>query len=109
MLENNIEFVEEKTFEWLVYKEKMRLDFFLPKYNIAIECQGVQHFKPTDFSGKLTEEETYENFKILQDRDKKKKELCKLNNLKLLYYSDKKYENDVFIKLNEILDTINNA
>ena len=107
LIENNIEFVEEKTFEWLIYKENMRLDFYLPKYNIAIECQGEQHFKPIDFSGKLTEQETYENFRIVQDRDKKKKELCKLNNVKLLYYSDKKYEDNIIIKLSEMLKCIN--
>ena len=107
LIKNNIDFVEEKTFEWLIYKENMRLDFYLPKYNIAIECQGEQHFKPIDFSGKLTEEETYELLKIIQDRDKKKKELCEANNVRLLYYSDKKYEDNIIIKLSEILKYIN--
>ena len=29
--------------EWL---GKLELDFYLPKYNIGIECQGLQHFEP---------------------------------------------------------------
>ena len=28
------------------------LDLYLPDFNIAIECQGIQHFKPIDFGGK---------------------------------------------------------
>ena len=31
---------------------KQAIDFYLPDYNIAIECQGIQHFQPTDFAGK---------------------------------------------------------
>ena len=105
LIENKIRFSEEKTFEWLIYKENMRLDFYLPDYNIAIECQGEQHFKPVNF-GCETEEDMFEQFKIIQDRDKKKKELCNTNNIKLLYYSDKKYENNIFTDLKEILKYI---
>ena len=106
LLEKQIEFIEEKKFDWLIYKENMRLDFYLPEYNIAIECQGEQHFKPIDFSGKLTEEETYEQFKLIRNRDKKKRELCELNNIKILYYADKKYQNDIIVDLDEILKNI---
>ena len=106
LLEKQIEFIEEKKFDWLIYKENMRLDFYLPKYNIAIECQGEQHFKPIDFSGKLTEEETYEQFKLIKNRDKKKRELCELNNVKILYYADKKYQHDIIVDLDELLKNI---
>jgi hypothetical protein len=105
LIENKIRFSEQKTFEWLIYKENMRLDFYLPDYNIAIECQGEQHFKPVNF-GCETEEDMFEQFKNTQDRDKKKKELCNTNNIKLLYYSDKKYENNIFTDLKEILKYI---
>jgi hypothetical protein len=37
---NNIEFIREKTFVWLTNVSYLRLDFYLPKYNIAIECHG---------------------------------------------------------------------
>ena len=36
--ELNINFEIEKTFDWLKYKKPMRLDFYIPKLNIAIEC-----------------------------------------------------------------------
>lgn len=47
LYENNINFVYEKSFEWLkgVKNGLSSLDFYLPNYNIAIECQGEQHFK----------------------------------------------------------------
>ena len=42
---------KEKTFDWLVDKSHMYLDFFLPEYNVAIECHGIQHFESVDFFG----------------------------------------------------------
>lgn len=65
---------------WLRHKISLSLDFYLPDYKIAIECQGRQHFEPVlDFGGEKTFKETIE-------RDKKKLILCKENNIKLLYY-----------------------
>lgn len=59
------------------------LDFYLPKYNTAIECQGIQHFEPSDYFG------GYKSFNQQQERDKLKKQLCNENNINLLFYSDK--------------------
>ena len=76
LIENNIIFQQQKKFDWL---GKQSLDFYLPKYNIAIECQGEQHFKEIKhFGGK-------EGFKKILKRDKIKKQKCELNNLKLYY------------------------
>lgn len=85
LTENKIQFEEQKSFEWLKNYKKMKLDFFLPKYNIAIECQGGQHFKPINFFGGK------DGFLKIINRDKKKNELCKNNNVKILYYSDDSY------------------
>ena len=46
LTEKNIHFEEQKRFDWL---GRQSLDFYLPEYNIGIECQGIQHFKPIDF------------------------------------------------------------
>ena len=47
---NEIIYIEQKKFkDWLGAQS---LDFYLPEYNIAIECQGLQHYKPVDFAGK---------------------------------------------------------
>lgn len=90
---NNIKFEEQKTFNWLKYKSNLYLDFYLPDYNIAIECQGKQHFQPVDFAGK-GKEWADENFKGIIKRDIKKKELCEEHNLKVLYYTEN--DKDVF-------------
>lgn len=49
LIENNIEFCEQKRFEWL---GRQSLDFYLPKHNIAIECQGIQHFSNESLYGR---------------------------------------------------------
>ena len=75
----NITFVREKKFKWLIDKSYLPLDFYLPEYNVAIECQGDQHFRSYDaFGGELS-------LKEIQRRDIIKNELCKNNNIKLLY------------------------
>ena len=75
LLENNINYKAQKRFKkWLGTQS---LDFYLPDYNIAIECQGLQHFK---------NERRYQNLKDIQERDKRKKKLCKENNIHLIYY-----------------------
>ena len=77
--ENNIKFEEQKHFDWL---GKQTLDFYLPEYNVAIECQGVQHFKPVArFGGKNGFDDCFKN-------DIRKYELCKNSGVKLLYYTE---------------------
>ena len=86
LTENNIQFEYDKTKTWL---GKQRLDFYLPKYNVAIECQGIQHFKPSAFSNKM---DAKENFDKLRTLDKLKLEKCKENNVKVIYYTDLNYK-----------------
>ena len=84
--DNKIVFESFKKFDWL---GKQHLDFYLPKYNIAIECQGEQHFEVVKHFGG---EDKYE---IQQKRDFLKNKLCKENGIKLLYYTNyKKIEED---------------
>lgn len=45
LTENNIEYIEQYSDSFLKNgKGLQRVDFYLPKYRIAIECQGEQHF-----------------------------------------------------------------
>ena len=79
---HGISFVPGKTFDWLTYNGTLHLDFYLPDYNIAIECQGIQHFKPVDFwNGQEGLEQT-------QKRDQVKKQLCEQRGIKMIYYSN---------------------
>ena len=59
----------------------MSLDFYLPEYNIAIECQGIQHFKPIEYFG------GEKSFKEQKNRDTIKKELCEKHNIKVFYFN----------------------
>lgn len=75
-------FIRQKTFDWLVYKSHMYLDFFLPDYGVAIECQGGQHFVADPFMG------GDEGLELIQARDRKKEALCQEHGINVLYYSD---------------------
>ena len=98
--EKNINYTQQKTFSWLKNKNKLRLDFYLPDYNIAIECQGRQHFEIVESFGGI------EGFKYIQNNDKIKKILCEKNNLKLYYIT---YKENVDEKISKILNDIKNV
>lgn len=87
--DNNIKFERQKTFDWLINPTTnyhQYLDFFLPDYKIAIECQGEQHFEKRDFFGGLDEFE--KNVK----RDLNKLQKCNENNITMLYFGKEKYK-----------------
>ena len=91
LIKNNIEFEEQKKFPWLKNKISLSLDFYLPKYNIAIECQGRQHFSPIPKFGGET------GFENTRKRDFLKKELCEKNGIKIYYYYVGKTKIDYFL------------
>ena len=88
--DKNIRYINGKHFDWL---NKQHLDFYLPRYNIAIECQGEQHF-----TGWMKDKKS---LKYIQSLDAKKKQLCEKNGVKLYYIN---YNDDVETKLNEIIE-----
>lgn len=102
LVKNKIYFEQEKTFSWLKYKKKMFLDFYLPDYNIAIECQGGQHFAPIDLFGG----EEFFNKTLLRDDIKNK--LCTEHGIKILYFSNAHvdYPYKVLESYNELLNEI---
>lgn len=81
--DNNIEYISQYRDEKLLgYKS---LDFYLPKYNTAIECQGVQHFKCVNyFGGEKTLNETI-------DRDICKYNILKEKDIKVIYIANASY------------------
>lgn len=82
LTQNQIPFIAEKTFDWLTYNGTLHLDFYLYEHNIAIECQGIQHFKPVDFWGGK------EGLLETKKRDHAKRTLCEKKGIKMLYYSN---------------------
>ncbi len=80
--QNNINFIKQcrkNYFEWL---DRLSLDFYLPDFNIAIECQGKQHFGWNGFFGGEDE------FKKQIERDNKKAKLCSEHGIRLIYYTN---------------------
>lgn len=102
---NGIQYIIQKDFPWLKYKNNLHIDIYLPEYNIAIECQGGQHFYPVDFYG------GDEEYRMICERDKLKYDLCKKNGIRVLYYTDVKLEEypyDVITDLDELIKRIKN-
>ena len=98
--ENTIVYEEQKKFPWLKYDYPLSLDFYLPDYYIAIECQGEQHFKPVNYFGGASQ------LKYIKDRDKKKKELCEKYGIRILYFSNETYDENIITDKNNLLNEI---
>lgn len=101
LLQNNqIEYEYEKGFEWLKNIGPMTIDFYLPEYNIAIECQGEQHYRPVKYFG--GPEELVKDMK----RDEVKEALLLEHGITPIYFANEKYRNDVLIEPEDVLDRI---
>lgn len=81
----------------------LRFDFYLPDYNIVIECDGAQHFRAlnSEWSSPYKLQET-------RNRDKKKKEYCNTHNITLFQipFWDKGKLNSDYLR--EVLNEISN-
>lgn len=89
----NIKYTQEQKFEWLKLNQPLRLDFYLPDYNIAIECQGKQHFYENCNFGN-----NWEKLDLIKLRDKTKYEQCTKHGITILYYTTEKVDDDKMIK-----------
>lgn len=74
LLELKINFIQNYRTNWL---GRQHLDFYIPDYNLAIECQGEQHFSDVVI---------YDSKENNIERDHTKYEKCKNNGIKILYY-----------------------
>lgn len=74
----------EKQFDWLYdinkSKGRYKLDYYLPKHNLAIEYDGEQHFKHS-FTSK------WESVDKVHKRDILKNNLCEQNGVKLIRFN----------------------
>ena len=96
--ENGILYTKQTKFKKIKYKKVLPFDFYLPKYNILIECQGIQHFEENEF---FKDDE-----RILKDEIKYNG--AKENNLTLFYYTNiknyQKYFNNIYNESNTFND-----
>ena len=86
---NKIEYIYQCSSRNLKWLGRQSLDFYLPKYGLGIECQGIQHFIEQ-------KNDLYEHRKTVE-RDIKKYIKCMGNNVKLLYYSDMDFNKKILI------------
>ena len=105
LTKNNVEYEEKKGFKWL---GKQHLDFYLPKYKLAIECQGEQHFISKEhFGGEI-------GLETRKKLDKKKYDLCCENGIKIIYYTDnlkrkKMFDENIIHNNNDLIKIINDG
>ena len=93
---NHIKYIYQKSFIGMRYKLPLRVDFYLPEYNVAIEVQGNQHRNKKEMEGllrinkgisseeKLIEEDIQKAFDEQQKRDILKKEYLQENDIILI-------------------------
>lgn len=110
----DLEFSEQKTFDWLFYKKKLKIDFVSEKYKFIIEVQGEQHFRPINYFGGET------TFAETKQRDMIKYSLCKNHGYVVLYYTNintfsefgineiNNYFEKVYISIEELSNSIQN-
>lgn len=104
LTENHINYIQQHTFDWLKRRRNLHLDFYLPDYQIAIECQGIQHFENEHFGG-------HDNNDVLTDiqaLDCLKKHLCEEHGIQIIYYADYDYDFPYAVvqNKNELIETI---
>ena len=109
LAKNDIAFemhVRKNKLSWL---GRLTLDIYIPTLNMAIECQGGQHFKVIEHFG--GEEELAKRI----ENDSRKRELCKANEVKLIYFLEEEYNkfldgsNLYFNDVNKLIEYIKNS
>jgi hypothetical protein len=74
---NGIEFEPQKRYEDCRDQRQLPFDFYIPKANLVIEFQGIQHYKAIEIY-------TQEMVDTVQKHDSIKKQFCKEAKIKLL-------------------------
>ena len=102
-LENkNVKFVYQKRFTDCRDKNPLPFDFYLPDYNMCIEYQGEQHYRPNMFiSLHKSKEKGIEHFYKQKLHDKIKRKFCEDKHITLL---EIKYNDDINKVLNKIVN-----
>lgn len=92
---NNITFETQKRFEECKYKRTLPFDFYLEEYNVIIEFDGEQHYKPIDFFGGI------EYYKTIKRNDLIKNSFASSYGIKLIRIP-------YYLTQDEIIDTLDN-
>jgi hypothetical protein len=78
--------------EWL---GRQHLDIWFPRWKIAVEYHGTQHFEPVEiFGGK-------EGLAATEERDERKQRLCKQHNVVLIVATERDSHEDIIGQVNQ--------
>lgn len=80
--EMNLNFELQKTFDGCKNVNLLKFDFFIPEFNLCIEFDGKQHFKPVEWFG------GEKQFELSKTRDTIKGKFCAENGINLLRVKD---------------------
>ena len=94
---NNITYIPQKRFIGCKSKNTLPFDFYVPKHNLLIEYNGIQHYEPVEVFG------GDEGLLGTQKRDKIKEGYAKTNSIPLLVI---KYDEDVNEKLDNYFKVV---
>jgi len=84
LIEQKIKYNLQKKFDDCKNVRPLPFDFYIPKYNILIEFNGIQHYEPINhFGGE-------EKLKIQKQNDEIKKKFAKENGYNLIVISYEK-------------------
>lgn len=96
-----LEYETQKLFEGCKLKRLLPFDVYISSLNIAIEYDGIEHYKPTTFGGSCTKEQLQERFEKRIICDHIKGVYCKQNNITLIRIPYFEYD-----KIEEILSQL---
>ena len=94
--DQNINYNREKTFKGCINPDTgkhLRYDFYIPKSNILIEFDGIQHFEPTSFGSNISSHVKNINFINVMVNDDIKDDYALNNNIKLVRIPYWDYDN----------------
>lgn len=89
----DIDFVCQKKFKKCRNINQLLFDFYLPDYNVCIEFDGQQHFRPANFSS--CPDENQRKFEQIQINDSIKTRYCKDAGITLIRLDDYHLNNNI--------------
>ena len=99
---NNRNFIKQCRKDNLDWLGRQSLDFYIPSFKIAIECQGEQHYKEK----KIWDKEGRNSLEHRIELDERKLTLCEEHGVKLLYFAKEKYNNSIITDKEKLLEII---
>ena len=101
--QHKINYIPQYSFSDCRDQRPLPFDFYLLDYNILVEYDGEQHYRPVNFGG-ISDKEAQENLKTVQLHDQIKTNYCKEKNIPLIripYWEKKNIENALIFELKQ--------